>query len=455
MFIHRQKIRLRKDRRMKHQKDMPSGAEPKTFGEMQFSENIPLPGPGTGLLNIETTGLSWRSGFICMAALGIVRGTCMDSKNIGTEQTPSAAAPTIPREMTLDCIFLIAYGRREERALLERLRSEIQGASKIVTYGGKLFTIPFLNERGKMYFDDAPLTDQTDFDFFRGIKVRDVLEQVRPCRKFLPLDSLKKYEVEKFAGFSRHDAVSGRELAKIYQNWENLANAGQIPSDLDKIHKAEAGAQETSPLAAAAHSSGLPAEHTAEGFRDFLVDHLRQDLISLCYLNAMGAYKDFLEGRSFKDISAVLCTTSSSQEKETEILAEIVVKLSRPVPRAVRWKNSYAEISVSRSKAVFHIPAVRARMKYFLPGPVSDYYYLPEEDMAIHKSVAQFVDKKHRQRATAATCYSVREGFYLRSPRCGSLRLFRPAYDSREYYFLFDQEDTASLSRYLAAVLGS
>ena len=35
-----------------------------------------------------------------------------------------------------------------------------------------------------------------------------------------------------------------------------------------------------------------------------------------------------------------------------------------------------------------------------------NYYYLPAEDMAIHKSVATYVDKAHKQKATPETCYS-------------------------------------------------
>ncbi len=44
----------------------------------------------------------------------------------------------------------------------------------------------------------------------------------------------------------------------------------------------------------------------------------------------------------------------------------------------------------------------RGKMKYFYSN-YKDYYYLPQEDIAIHKSVAGFVDKEFRQQALAST----------------------------------------------------
>lgn len=35
-----------------------------------------------------------------------------------------------------------------------------------------------------------------------------------------------------------------------------------------------------------------------------------------------------------------------------------------------------------------------------------NYYYLPLEDQAVHKSVAQFVDKDHKEKATPQNCYT-------------------------------------------------
>ena len=47
---------------------------------------------------------------------------------------------------------------------------------------------------------------------------------------------------------------------------------------------------------------------------------------------------------------------------------------------------------------------------------LSKRYYLPKEDMAVHKSVGCFVEPAYRQKATAANCYIKKDGRFLPLP---------------------------------------
>ena len=58
------------------------------------------------------------------------------------------------------------------------------------------------------------------------------------------------------------------------------------------------------------------------------------------------------------------------------------------------------------------IPVYEGTLHYFYPN-YKDYYYLPKEDMAIHKSVATFVDKEFRVKAKATNCYTKKFGVFL------------------------------------------
>ena len=51
-------------------------------------------------------------------------------------------------------------------------------------------------------------------------------------------------------------------------------------------------------------------------------------------------------------------------------------------------------------------------LKYFF-ADYKNYYYLPAEDYAIHKSVGEYVDRKARKQATARTCYQKRSGVFV------------------------------------------
>ena len=44
---------------------------------------------------------------------------------------------------------------------------------------------------------------------------------------------------------------------------------------------------------------------------------------------------------------------------------------------------------------------------------LKEYFYLPAEDTAVHKSVASYVDKEFRQKATKDTCYIKQNGDFL------------------------------------------
>ena len=90
----------------------------------------------------------------------------------------------------------------------------------------------------------------------------------------------------------------------------------------------------------------------------------------------------------------------------------IVVDCSVKVPVAVTRELPLCRLSIRANQIIIEIRAFVGELKYFFDN-YKDYYYLPAEDTAMHKSVASYVDKEHRRQATAATCYTRHEG-----PRC-------------------------------------
>ena len=93
--------------------------------------------------------------------------------------------------------------------------------------------------------------------------------------------------------------------------------------------------------------------------------------------------------------------------------------------------------------------------KYFYSN-YKDYYYLPAEDQALHKSVAQFVDKTHRVQATAANCYTRKPGQYLMQWDSVFTPVFKKEYGDKKLYFeLTDKlkQSRAAMSLYAVHVL--
>ena len=74
------------------------------------------------------------------------------------------------------------------------------------------------------------------------------------------------------------------------------------------------------------------------------------------------------------------------------------------------------------------------RLKYFYSN-YKDYYYLPAEDTAMHKSIAEFVDKAHRQKATKANCYTKKPGQFLPQWTLLFAPYFKKSYEDKDVYF--------------------
>jgi hypothetical protein len=61
---------------------------------------------------------------------------------------------------------------------------------------------------------------------------------------------------------------------------------------------------------------------------------------------------------------------------------------------------------------------------------------LPDEDMAIHKSVALFVDRNHREKAKRENCYIKKEGLFVRQEDVIFNPSFKANYSDKYSYAL-------------------
>ncbi len=95
----------------------------------------------------------------------------------------------------------------------------------------------------------------------------------------------------------------------------------------------------------------------------------------------------------------------------------------------------------------------QGELKFFFPDP-ENYYYLPDEDTAIHRSVGGFVDRAHRVPAKKSNCYTKKSGLFVPQPE----PLYTPAFyaafkDPLSYFPLPDAFDPGSdnIRRYMNA----
>lgn len=146
-----------------------------------------------------------------------------------------------------------------------------------------------------------------------------------------------------------------------------------------------------------------------------LLLHNEEDLLGMKYLLPLFSYRMLLS----KDLSLIKVSPGESLfEKGTGSIA-ISCKLPLALPKPLNFSTSIGSISTEKNDSsilIISLPYIEETLKHFFKD-YRNYYYLPEEDRAIHKSVGCYVERKYRRAAKASTCYIKKEGIFLPIPK--------------------------------------
>lgn len=304
---------------------------------------------------------------------------------------------------------LLAEKKMDERELMQTFHQMLQDFNQVLTYGGYSFTFRFLEERWKNYIDSDSVSEDAD-RLFQGIRRLDIQKALSPYRHLLPVTDIKKSSAEQFIHYKRREHLAPKELIKCYMAWE------------------------------------VSGEET---LLTQLTDHHAADMAGLLSLHSLSAYALFFKG----DFDCI----QHYEYDEDHNCCRFHIALKMPVPVPVQATGKSLSFSLGNDSATLCLPLFHGELKYFLPGSVKDYYYLPEEDQAVHRSVACYVDKAYRQKATAATCYIRQSGTFLPAADESLQPCFKECYNADHFYILYDEEKFASepddLKRCLSALI--
>ena len=275
----------------------------------------------------------------------------------------------------------------------------------LIHFNGNTFDLPFIDQKCKQY--SLPYT----FDHFEGL---DIYKRITPYKYFLKLPNCKQKTIEGFLGIQREDIFSGGELIQLYHDYVKLP--------------------------------GSYVEKT-------LLLHNSDDVKGMLEILPILSYYDLFHGQ----VKARKVQANYYKDLEGIRRQELIMTLSFPVPLP-------QEISVSANQCYFKgigaegqlkVPIYEEELKYFYAN-YKDYYYLPAEDVALHKSVAGFVDKEHRMKATAATCYTRKISQYLPQWDYIVEPFFKREYRSKDLFFEVTDElkkDQDTFTKYANHVL--
>lgn len=260
----------------------------------------------------------------------------------------------------------------------------------LIHFNGNQFDIPYLQNKLQQY------NIHFNFDDFEGI---DIYRRLSPYKTFLKLPNCKQKTIENFVTATvREDQYTGGELIDIYHEYV-------LNHDAEKEH--------------------------------FLLLHNEEDVKGMLEIVAALAIPDLfhlpikvtkVQANYYKDVNQKQCS-------------EIIMNLKLPtaLPTEISYGANGCYFTGCKETGKLRVPIYEGELKYFYSN-YRDYYYLPKEDLAIHKSVASFVDKDYRKQATARNCYTRKISSYLPQWDILFTPFFKRDYEDKNLFFELTDE---------------
>ncbi len=281
----------------------------------------------------------------------------------------------------------------EEPLILKEFLNLFQSLPQAVllTFNGSTFDLPFIRKRCEHF---GLLCDTADIPHI------DLYREARNLRCLLGLTGLKQKDIEQFLQIEREDIYSGKELIQMYRDYVKSP-------DKDLLHLL---------------------------------------LLLLHNLDDMKGMYDLLPILNYRQLPAGDFTVSSLQTEQgadfsgdPKTWAVFQIAWEVPLPQHVFRHSSSIQILLHEKTGLIRLPVSHMTLRYYLKD-YKNYYYLPEEDTIVHKSVGQFVDAAHRTPAKADNCFLKKTADFIQILKPAALPSFQESYKSAPLYLELDPQ---------------
>lgn len=295
-------------------------------------------------------------------------------------------------DTTWNTVQFFADDTSQEAELLEEFFKFAGKFTTLVHFNGNNFDIPYLEEKCREF--NLPFS----FETYKGI---DIYRRISFLKDFLKLENCKQKTIEKFLGIERQDIYTGGDLIGMYHEYVDSKD---------------------------------------ESKKEFLLLHNFEDLKGMLEILPILSYIDMiLEKQKVTKVTANYYQDEAGNQRSEVIMT---LTLNNPLKTPISFMYNKCFFSGGGDQGMIRVPLYEEEMKYFY-ADYKDYYYLPAEDTAIHKSVAKFVDKNYREPAKASNCYTKKSGKFLQQWGTAFVPFFKRDYDSKEVFFeLTDERKT-------------
>ena len=311
------------------------------------------------------------------------------------------------KDTSFECTQFFADTPGDEPVILQEFLSYISRFKAVVTYNGDTFDIPYIISRCKC----NSLSTESVFP----MEHIDLYKTARQVNSLLKLDNLKQKSIENYLGIDRDDVYSGGELIDTYKEY---------------IIKYK-----------------LKEDTFAELSR--LLLHNREDVCALPEICGILSLCQLLSD----DLSLLKVVSSS----ETPDVLNYKFKTDFPFPVKLVINNSSIQLNIYDNIAELSIKIIEGELKHFYKD-YKNYYYIPEERQAIHKSVAAYVDSSFKEKAKKENCFTRKKGYFLPAVCKLEIPSFKSEYNSTDEYFLFNDaflNDESVIRQYCSGIIKS
>ena len=291
-----------------------------------------------------------------------------------------------------------AETKEEEGAILSAFLQELCHYQTVISFNGLGFDIPYLKKKFEKYGLTHPF-DEKDYI--------DIYKEVSGLKFLLKLPDYKQKTIERFLGLSRNDTFSGGELIEVYQNYLKTPD---------------------------------------EQAMFFLKQHNYEDVLGMTGLITIRSYRKLFDGAFTVNSTETNIYKDCNGIPQKELI--LTLQNQYPIPQRVSCQTDAFYLICDGMQSKLRIHLFEGTLKFFFDHP-EDYYYLPAEDMAIHKSVATYVDKDFRKKATADNCYTKKDAIFVPQYETLITPFFKESNKDKLTYFELTREflDSDSLLR--------
>jgi uncharacterized protein YprB with RNaseH-like and TPR domain len=277
----------------------------------------------------------------------------------------------------------------EERLVVNAFFQFATSFTHLFHFNGNNFDLPYINKKCEKY------NYSYSFEPFTGV---DIYKRVTPYRERLSLANCKQKTIEAFLNVRRVDVYDGGDLISIYHDYV-----------------------------------GAPSEEALY----ILTLHNASDIGGMLEILPILAYNDLFNGTiKARQVRASYYTDRKGKNKN---MLYMKLRLPAALPLPLSFNHNACYFKGEGEEGYLAVPLYEEEMKFFYAN-YKDYYYLPAEDTALHKSIATYVDKDYRQQATASNCYTKKSSTFL--PQWDILvePFYKRHYDSDELFFEVTEE---------------